>query len=157
MQTIANEFTVPLRRDSSPSGALQFLQPPHFRVPMEDDLLDQIASRFGRSSLVIEHSSMYKKMEGSAYHYDDELDDFDEDGEEDVIIGVFLVGANQMRYVRGLGNGKFAAPVTFDAGSRPLAIAAYDFNLDGHLDLAVASNFTHVVSIVMGNGISWIL
>ncbi len=70
-----------LRRDSSPSGALQFLQPPHFRVPMEDDLLDQIASRFGRSSLVIEHSSMYKKMKGSAYHYDDELDDFDEDGE----------------------------------------------------------------------------
>ncbi|KAL3806671.1 hypothetical protein ACHAXA_003446 [Cyclostephanos tholiformis] len=65
----------------STSGALQFLQPPHFRVPMDDDLLDQIASRFGRASLVIENSSIYKKMKGAAYFNDGELDDFDEDGE----------------------------------------------------------------------------
>ncbi|KAL7435462.1 hypothetical protein ACHAXH_006535 [Discostella pseudostelligera] len=62
---------------------LTFLQPPHFRSPMEDDLLDQIASRFGRAALIIEKSAIYKKMHGSIFSLndDDELDDFDEDGE----------------------------------------------------------------------------
>ena len=39
----------------------EFLQPPHFRTIMEDNLLDQFASRFGRSALVIENTSLYKK------------------------------------------------------------------------------------------------
>ncbi|KAL9182600.1 hypothetical protein ACHAXT_013252 [Thalassiosira profunda] len=61
---------------------LQFLQPPHFRSPMEDDLLDQIACRFGRPALVIENSALYKRMKGhSLAGLDDELDEFDEDGE----------------------------------------------------------------------------
>ncbi len=68
--------------NAAPSlSSLQFLQPPHFRAPMEDDLLDQIASRFGRAALVIEKSAMYKKLKGSAYLDADELDEFDEDGE----------------------------------------------------------------------------
>jgi hypothetical protein len=67
--------------NAAPSSSLQFLQPPHFRAPMEDDLLDQIASRFGRAALVIEKSAMYKKVKGSAYLNADELDEFDEDGE----------------------------------------------------------------------------
>jgi len=66
---------------------LKFLQPPHFRSPMEDDLLDQIASRFGRGALVIEKSAVYKKMMGQsvggryAASLDEDLDEFDEDGE----------------------------------------------------------------------------
>ncbi len=62
---------------------ITFLQPPHFRSPMEDDLLDQIASRFGRAALNIEKSAIYKRMHGSIFSLndDDELDDFDEDGE----------------------------------------------------------------------------
>mmetsp|Transcript_31199 Transcript_31199/g.65789 ORF Transcript_31199/g.65789 Transcript_31199/m.65789 type:complete len:823 (-) Transcript_31199:108-2576(-) len=70
------------------SGKLNFLQPPHFRSPMEDDLVDQIASRFGRGALVIEKSAVYKKMMGQygggsrlSSGMDDELDEFDEDGE----------------------------------------------------------------------------
>ena len=35
-----------------------FLQPPHFRSAMQDDLLDQIASRFGREALDL-HGSFY--------------------------------------------------------------------------------------------------
>jgi len=35
-------------------GRLQFLQPPHFRTVMSDDLQDQIASRFGREALDVE-------------------------------------------------------------------------------------------------------
>ncbi len=47
---------------------------------MDDNLLDQIASRFGRASLIIENSSIYKKMKGAAYFNDGELDNFDKDG-----------------------------------------------------------------------------
>ena len=45
-------------------GRLKFLQPPHFRTVMEDTLVDQIASRFGRKALIIEESDVYKKKQG---------------------------------------------------------------------------------------------
>jgi hypothetical protein len=37
-----------------------FLQPPHFRTAMSDDMLDQIASRFGRQALDL-HGDFYKR------------------------------------------------------------------------------------------------
>ncbi|KAL7438683.1 hypothetical protein ACHAXM_006566 [Skeletonema potamos] len=68
--------------DSAKKDVLTFMQPPHFRSPMEDDLIDQIASRFGRSALVIENSAVYKKIKGGRLGSSnlDELDEFDEDG-----------------------------------------------------------------------------
>ena len=42
------------------SGRLNFLQPPHFRTAMEDELEDQIASRFKRAALVIGNSQLRK-------------------------------------------------------------------------------------------------
>lgn len=63
---------------------IDFLQPPHFRAPMDDDLLDQIASRFGRSALDVEQSALYKRMKRSAEGMwggaADDYDDFDEEG-----------------------------------------------------------------------------
>jgi hypothetical protein len=49
----------------STNGTIQrartsFLQPPHFRTPMSDDLLDQIASRFGRDALDI-HGEYFRR------------------------------------------------------------------------------------------------
>jgi len=38
------------RTDLTGGGKVTFLQPPHFRAKMSDDLLDQIASRFGRDA-----------------------------------------------------------------------------------------------------------
>ena len=38
----------------------EFLQPPHFRTPMSDDLLDQIASRFGRAATDV-HGEYYRR------------------------------------------------------------------------------------------------
>ena len=49
------------QRKSDGSGGIAFLQPPHFRTVMNDELIDQIASRFGRQALVIEKSDVYKK------------------------------------------------------------------------------------------------
>jgi len=47
---------------SGETKKLQFLQPPHFITPMEDDLIDQISCRFGRGALNIEGSEFYKKQ-----------------------------------------------------------------------------------------------
>ena len=44
-------------------GNLALLQPPHFREEMSFDLLDQIVSRFGKSSLVIENTTIFKNEE----------------------------------------------------------------------------------------------
>ena len=41
----------PTREALDGSQKATYLQPPHFRAPMDDDLLDQIASRFGRAAL----------------------------------------------------------------------------------------------------------
>ena len=43
------------------SNKIAFKQPPHFRSVMEDELVDQIASRFGRLALNIEDSNIYKR------------------------------------------------------------------------------------------------
>jgi len=44
------------------NGNKTFLQPPHFRSPMSDDLLDQIASRFGREACDL-NGAYYKRDE----------------------------------------------------------------------------------------------
>ncbi|KAL7509050.1 hypothetical protein ACHAXN_006073 [Cyclotella atomus] len=94
--TIETMYRIAISKASSDSntsrlsnnGPLQFLQPPHFRTPISDDLLDQIACRFGREALVIEDSPLYKKLRKRStgnfrgdVDLDDEMDEFDSDGE----------------------------------------------------------------------------
>lgn len=76
---------------------LQFLQPPHFRLPISDELLMQIECRFGREAAVIEDSALYKKLKRQStgsYRGDlnDEMDEFDSDGE---YIGQGIRGSGQ--------------------------------------------------------------
>ena len=55
----------------------------------------------------------------------------------------------------GNGDGSSAAPATFSAaGDSPNAVALADFNGDGNLDVAVATNgfSSHAVGILLGNG-----
>ena len=54
---------------TSPRADLQFLQPPAFIEPMEDDLIDQIAVKFGRSALDIKQSSVYIDMKRKIGYY----------------------------------------------------------------------------------------
>ena len=42
---------------------------------------------------------------------------------------------------------EFAPPVLFSTTLQPQAILVADFNRDGHLDVAIASNFISVVSV----------
>ena len=50
----------------------------------------------------------------------------------------------------GVGNGTFAASVTFTTGLRPVGIACADFDHDGVLDLATADNGGGTVSVLLG-------
>jgi hypothetical protein len=49
----------------------------------------------------------------------------------------------------GRGDGSFAGPLAFPAGSQPASIAVGDFNGDGNLDLAVAGT---ALNVLFGNG-----
>jgi hypothetical protein len=46
----------------------------------------------------------------------------------------------------------FGAPVEYQVGTNPYAVAVGDLNGDGKLDLAVANNSTSNVSVLLGNG-----
>ena len=48
--------------------------------------------------------------------------------------------------------GAFAPKVDYDTGTWPYSVAVGDFNGDGQLDLAVANNGTHNVSVLLNNG-----
>jgi hypothetical protein len=63
MRKIALSASSPQYRQTNTGRAVQtFLQPPHFRTSMSDDLLDQIASRFGRDALQV-NGPYYRRKE----------------------------------------------------------------------------------------------
>jgi hypothetical protein len=61
----------------SNDGRMTFKQPPHFRTTMSDDLIDQIASRFGRAAL---------DLHGYFYRPDEPLQDGPERRDYDYIV-----------------------------------------------------------------------
>jgi Ca2+-binding RTX toxin-like protein len=46
----------------------------------------------------------------------------------------------------------FYAPISYAAGTTPIAVVTADFNRDGRLDLAVANSSSSTVSVLPGNG-----
>ncbi|HEV2490247.1 MAG TPA: FG-GAP-like repeat-containing protein [Candidatus Acidoferrales bacterium] len=67
-----------------------------------------------------------------------------------------LVVANQadntISVFLGNGDGTFTAPTNFPTGTKPVALATADFNIDGLPDLAVSDQTSNTVSILIGNG-----
>ncbi len=59
---------------------------------------------------------------------------------------------NSVSVLLNAGGGKFKPAVTFAAGTGPVALAAADFNHDGHVDLAVVDHGAAGVTLLMGNG-----
>ncbi len=72
--------------------------------------------------------------------------DFNNDGIPDIV----SINNSTISFYKGLGKGKFAAPIksSFGGGSRGAAVA--DFNGDGKLDIAYTTNGG--VGILLGNG-----
>ncbi len=84
--------------------------------------------------------------------------DFNADGDSDLAVSneasasptgsvSILLGSTAATFTPGPGS-----PVL--VGARPLALAAADFNADGHLDLATADGGADTVSILLGNGVT---
>jgi hypothetical protein len=86
-------------------------------------------------------------------------DDLDGDGKRDfVTIYNYHSGPGDLEIDRGRGDGTFAGRLDYQTGQAPRTIAAADFNLDGHTDVAVAtccdqdSEHKGHVSILLGTG-----
>ncbi len=78
--------------------------------------------------------------------------DFNADGKLDLAIA--NAGSNDVTVLLGDGAGGFtAAPGSpFPVGSTPDSIAAWDFNADGKLDLAIANAGSNSVTLLLGDG-----
>jgi len=74
--------------------------------------------------------------------------DFNHDGKPD-LAAVTTAG---VAILLGNGDGTFAAPVTYSAGTGPFSVVTADFNHDGSADLAVVNTVSNNVSILLGNG-----
>jgi hypothetical protein len=80
--------------------------------------------------------------------------DFNGDGKLDLAVAdnTCCQITQSVSILLGNGNGGFAAPVTFNAGTGATAIVSGDFNRDGKADLAVVNNADNNISILIGNG-----
>jgi hypothetical protein len=75
-------------------------------------------------------------------------DDFNDDGLPDLVTA--NVYSNTMSVLLGTAAGGFAAPVTYQTGTRPNEVAVGDFNGDGDPDLATSNDGAHNVSVRLG-------
>ncbi len=77
--------------------------------------------------------------------------DFNEDGTLDLL----TVNANTLSYYRGLGGGKYAAPVNQSLSGNLGQVLSADFDRNGREDIAIASgtrNQSGGITILLGNG-----
>ena len=79
---------------------------------------------------------------------------FDADTADGVDLAVASTGSGEVTIVRGSGGGSFVAAQNFQAGRRPVAVAAGDFDRDsdGFVDALVANAETNDLSLLRGNG-----
>jgi hypothetical protein len=77
--------------------------------------------------------------------------DFNHDGKPDIAVVVGETYTSDVAILLGNGDGTFQPPAYYTVGVGPTSIVAADFNHDGNLDLAIASQSAYI-GILMGNG-----
>jgi hypothetical protein len=77
--------------------------------------------------------------------------DFNHDGNIDLAIASACCPNGGISILLGRGDGTFRPAVNYPAGISPVSVVAADFNHDGNLDLAVASQSSYI-GILLGNG-----
>lgn len=60
--------------------------------------------------------------------------------------------ADLVRYLPGVGDGSFGAPVPIPAGERPRDLVVADFNGDSHADFAVLNVESEDITVALGDG-----
>jgi hypothetical protein len=80
------------------------------------------------------------------------LADINGDGIPDLIVA--NTGGNDVLVYLGLGNGQFAPPRSFYAGTSPVDVQVADVDGDGRPDLIVANEGSNDVSILLGDPVS---
>jgi hypothetical protein len=123
LHTIALTTPHPKFRQDLTGGKQTFLQPPHFRSEMSDDLLDQIASRFGREAL---------DLRGPFYSRRREREDASsEDGENGYIVNYSEALADSNSFLERVGNyvqsqmgsrDIYACPVCYTVAHRKIVV-----------------------------------
>jgi hypothetical protein len=116
------------------NGKQTFLQPPHFRTPMSDDLIDQIACRFGRSALDL-LGEYYRRNKGSKVRIADS-----EEKEEELDDSTFLQRVN--RFVRSCMGSQdiYCCPICYVEAHHRLASMTTDGEYDVEDDDSENSN-----------------
>jgi FG-GAP-like repeat/FG-GAP repeat len=77
------------------------------------------------------------------------VDDLNADGFVDLIVGqAHVSGVGELAILNGNGAGGFAAPTIVSTGPTPVSIATGDFNGDGNIDVASASQTGSAVSVL---------
>lgn len=77
--------------------------------------------------------------------------DFNHDGYVDLAVASSCCPNGGVSILLGRGDGTFRPAVDYPVGVSPISIVAADFNRDGNLDLAVASQSGYI-GILLGNG-----
>ena len=91
-----------------------FLQPPAFRSAMSDDLIDQIASKFGRGALDLQ-GSYYKNKEGKSISRTNEID-YDSNTSDDDVYDSFTAFQERVKeyFRKGMGSQDiYACPLCY--------------------------------------------
>jgi uncharacterized repeat protein (TIGR01451 family) len=81
-----------------------------------------------------------------------ETGDFNHDNHADLVVSSSNAADTTVVVLLGVGDGTFGAPISVPAGTQPGNIVLGDYNLDGHLDIAVNNISAPTVSILRGNG-----
>ncbi len=78
--------------------------------------------------------------------------DFNGDGQNDLAVANQTDSTLSIFLNSATSPGTFSGAPPLSTGSKPAALAAADFNVDGKLDLAVANHGSSTVSLLLGNG-----